>query len=165
MADRRGRRFAGLVLLAGVVLVAAAPDVGVPPQSDGVARLESTIAARINAIRQEHERLPLRSDPTLAALARAHSRDMSRRHFFAHEDPGGHSVAVRLKAAGLGYHAVGENIARARNAPDPVEAAVEGWLASEGHRANILREGFTETGVGVWREGDTYYVTQVFRRP
>jgi uncharacterized protein YkwD len=38
-------------------------------------------------------------------------------------------------------------------------------MASDGHRKNILREAFTETGVGVWRDGQTVHVTQIFRRP
>jgi hypothetical protein len=34
-----------------------------------------------------------------------------------------------------------------------------------GHRDNILRESFTETGVGVCHHGETYYFAQVFLRP
>jgi uncharacterized protein YkwD len=127
--------------------------------------LETEIASRINAIRNEHGLAPLRSNPALTDVARQHSRSMGREGFFAHEDPGGDSVADRLRAAGLGYRALGENLARSRNAPDPAAAAIRGWMASDGHRRNILREAFTETGVGVWRDGETVYVTQIFRRP
>jgi uncharacterized protein YkwD len=159
-----GRRLALFVL---AVVLALVCDVGaaVPPQSDSEARLETGITGRINAIREEHGLPALRSDPALASLARAHSRSMSRERFFAHEDPGGDTVADRLRAAGLGYRALGENIARSRNAPDPAVAAVDGWMASEGHRQNILRKAFTETGVGIWRDGETVYVTQIFRQP
>jgi uncharacterized protein YkwD len=129
------------------------------------ARLEAEIAGRVNAVRNEHGRAPLRWNPDLAALAREHSRDMGREGFFSHEDPAGGSAADRVRAAGLGYRVLGENLARSRNAPDPAEAAVQGWMASEGHRENILDEAFTETGVGVWRDGETVYVTQLFRRP
>jgi uncharacterized protein YkwD len=38
-------------------------------------------------------------------------------------------------------------------------------MASDGHRRNILREAFTETGVGVFRDGETVYVIQIFRQP
>jgi uncharacterized protein YkwD len=129
------------------------------------ARLETEIAGRVNAIRQEHGLARLRWSPDLAALAREHSRGMGREGFFAHESPAGGSVADRLRAAGLGYRALGENLARSRNAPDPAAAAVKGWMASDGHRENILEEAFTETGVGAWRDGETVYVTQIFRRP
>ena len=38
-------------------------------------------------------------------------------------------------------------------------------MKSAGHRENILRPDFTDTGVGVCRDGTTYYFTQVFLRP
>jgi uncharacterized protein YkwD len=159
-----GPRLALPVLAVVLVLVCAA-GAAVPPQSDSEASREAEITRRINAVRAEHGLPPLRPNPALAAVARAHSLSMSREHFFAHEDPDGDTIADRLRAAGLDYHALGENIARIRNAPDPVRAAIEGWMASPGHRKNILRRTFTETGVGVWRDGETVYVTQVFRRP
>jgi uncharacterized protein YkwD len=148
--------------LAGLAVgLAVATASGVAAQ----ARLETEIADRVNAVRKEHRLAPLRWSPDLAALAREHSRDMGREGFFAHEDPAGGSAADRLRAAGLGYRALGENLARSRNAPDPADAAVQGWMTSEGHRKNILDEAFTETGVGIWRDGETVYVTQLFRRP
>jgi uncharacterized protein YkwD len=151
------RRILGLL----VVALALAVSSGAVAQ----ARLETEIAGRVNAIRKEHGLAPLRSNPDLAALAREHSRGMGREGFFAHDSPTGGSVAERLRAAGLGYRALGENLARSRNALDPAASAVTGWMASDGHRENILEEAFTETGVGVWRDGATVYVTQIFRRP
>ncbi len=38
-------------------------------------------------------------------------------------------------------------------------------MQSPGHRKNILHPDFTQTGVGVCRDGSTYYFTQVFLRP
>lgn len=154
-----------LSVLAVVLALVCGAGAAVPPQSESAASLETGITRRVNAIRAEHGLPPLRSNPALAAVARAHSQNMSRERFFAHEDPGGDTIADRLRAAGLDYHALGENIARSRNAPDPVGATVEGWMASPGHRKNILRRTFTETGVGIWRDGETVHVTQVFRRP
>ncbi len=54
---------------------------------------------------------------------------------------------------------IGENI------PQPVPTAIDGWMKSPGHRDNILRPIFTQTGVGVWQEGDKYYITQLFLLP
>jgi uncharacterized protein YkwD len=148
--------------LAGLaVTLALAAVTGVAAE----ARLETEIADRVNAVRKEHGLAALRWHPDLAALAREHSRDMGREGFFAHENPAGGSAAERLRAAGLGYRALGENLARSRNAPDPAETTVKGWMASDGHRENILDAAFTETGVGVWRDGETVCVTQLFRRP
>jgi uncharacterized protein YkwD len=159
------RRRLALAALALVLALAGAVGAAVPPQSDSEARLEAEIARRIDAIRREQGLPPFRWNPELAAVARAHSQRMSRERFFAHENPDGDTIADRLREAGLGYRALSENIARSRNAPDPMVAAVEGWMASPGHRRNILRRTFTETGVGVWRDGETVHVTQIFRRP
>ncbi len=41
---------------------------------------------------------------------------------------------------------------------------MEGWMKSPGHRVNVLRPDFTDTGVGVCRDGTTYYFTEVFLR-
>ena len=51
------------------------------------------------------------------------------------------------------------------NVRAPVPAAVKGWMESKGHRETILEPGYTETGIGVWCEGDACYFTQEFLRP
>jgi uncharacterized protein YkwD len=48
----------------------------------------------------------------------------------------------------IGY-AVGENIAWATLWMATPKAIVAGWMASPGHRANILDATFRETGIGV----------------
>ena len=45
----------------------------------------------------------------------------------------------------MAYRTAGENIAAGYATP---EAVVDGWLHSEGHRANILNEDFTQMGGG-----------------
>ena len=67
----------------------------------------------------------------------------------------------RVSAVGIPYKSAAENVAY-NNYSDPATAAVEGWIASEGHRRNI--EGhFDLTGIGVFRnEKGTYYLTQLF---
>lgn len=55
--------------------------------------------------------LPLRWNDRLAAVARAHSLDMLKQGYFAHQDLQGGSVATRVEAAGMGWQSVGENIA------------------------------------------------------
>jgi uncharacterized protein YkwD len=65
-------------------------------------------------------------------------------------------------AADIEFRAVGENLAMAAGAADPVTVAVEGWMESDSHRENILRGDWEETAVGVCIDGDTFYFTQVF---
>ncbi len=115
------------------------------------------------------EPLALQSSLTLAA--RQHSRDMSDRNFFDHENPDGDRAQQRADANGYDGSA-GENLAAGQ---PTIDAAHEAWLESVGHRKNVLSlwENFSqafhydEIGVGFFFPGpdvsdfDTYY-TQVF---
>lgn len=130
-----------------------------------IAQLEQWVVARINEIRREHDLPPLEPTGALAAVARRYSCRMAQDDFFAHRSPSGDTVADRLRQADLAYRLVGENLARNTNAEEPARRAVQGWMDSKTHRQNILREGFTQTGVGICREGRRFYVTQVFRQP
>lgn len=135
-----------------------------PAQSTAAAEMEQQIWQQINAIRKQQGLSELRYNETLASVARKYSEKMAERNFFAHVSPDGDSVADRVRAAKVFYWMVGENLFRSANIPQPVPAAVEGWMNSPGHRANILRSEYRETGIGVWRVGNSYWVTQVFLR-
>ncbi len=146
-----------------------APTATVGPASTApspeIARLEQAVTERINQARQEHGLEPLKTNDTLVRVARDYSCLMAREDFFSHTGPAGQQVDDRVREAGVRYLLVGENLAKTVNAPNPVDIAVNGWLESPGHRANILREQFTETGVGICREGNTLLFTQIFLRP
>ncbi|MCC9739199.1 CAP domain-containing protein [Streptomyces sp. MNU89] len=98
----------------------------------------------VNRERREAGCSPVTADPVLADLARAFSRDMAERDFFAHTDPDGTTPwdrAGRLGIEGLG----GENIARGQTT---AEAVMEAWLDTPRHRANILNCDYRTLGVG-----------------
>ncbi|HBB31563.1 MAG TPA: CAP domain-containing protein [Cyanobacteria bacterium UBA8803] len=134
-------------------------------QSPTIAQMEATVRQRINAIRQENNLNQLQPNEKLAQVARDYSKLMAEKNFFSHTSPKGDGPAQRVELAGISYSLVGENLFTSTNAPDPVPLAVKGWMDSAGHRENILRPRFTQTGVGIWREDNTYYVTQLFLRP
>jgi uncharacterized protein YkwD len=74
--------------------------------------------------------------------------------FFAHRAPGGPTLPGRLARVGyLGRHAVdwvvGENLAWARGAAATPRGIVAAWMASPGHRRNVLDADFREVGIGV----------------
>lgn len=105
---------------------------------DTVVRLLNEFRARLNLPR-------LRPDERLRSAARAHSKDMARRDFCAHENPDGITPAARMQAAG--YPAPGaENVARGQETPHSV---MDAWIASPGHYANLVNPQFTKIGVGV----------------
>jgi uncharacterized protein YkwD len=142
---------------------------GQPPdteaQSPSIAQMEIATINRINAIRKEHGLEPLKTNPALVKVARDYSRRMCQENFFSHYDPAGKSAMNRVQSAGVSFQIVGENLAKSYNARNPIQTSVEGWMQSPGHRKNILRKEYTETGLGIWKQGKNYYFTQLFIRP
>lgn len=126
--------------------------------------MEASVRDRINAIRQEHGLTTLTNNEKLAEVARRYSQLMAQHNTFSHTGPDGSTLAKRVRAGGIVYWVVGENLFKSTNIAQPVPVAIDGWMKSPGHRENILRPVFRETGVGVWRVGSTYYITQLFLR-
>lgn len=133
--------------------------------ADGAA--EVAILALLNRARVEAGLEPLVLDGPLRVLARAHSRDMYVRGYFAHETPecrtsedaeGCADPFDRMHAAGIDFEVAGENLALA---PGP-DSAHRGLMDSPGHRANILNPAFRRVGVGVLRGPYGIMVSQEF---
>jgi len=127
---------------------------------------EERILADVNQARADHGLNPLIPLAALAAVARAHSRDMAMHDYFAHDSPDQGTAEQRLAAAGIHYLMMGENI-YTETYPDPglAQRAVQGWLHSPPHRKNMLSPSFNRTGIGIARTpGGTSYVTQDFVR-
>jgi len=140
-----------------------------PPSPEKVSGLTAREAEILGLVNQERARAgqpPLKFSPRLAVIARGHSYDMAMRHYLAHNSPDGVAPAERIAGAGLGYHAVGENVYMDDADPtDMPRRAMNGWLKSPAHHANIVSGTFTETGVGIAQSADgNTYVTQDFMR-
>ena len=135
-----------------------AEDTGSEP-ADTVAAYEQEVFDLVNQIREENGLEPFVYNETLAETARAHSQDMIDRNFVSHTNPDGEDPFDRMRENGLSYSMAAENIAVGYPSP---EAVVEGWMNSEGHRANILGD-CKELGVGLALGGHYgYYWTQCF---
>jgi uncharacterized protein YkwD len=80
----------------------------------------------------------------LTQAADVHSRDMQGNNFFSHTGSGGSSASQRVDAAGYAWSSVGENIAAGY---PTVNAVVDGWMASEGHCANLMNANFSDFGL------------------
>jgi uncharacterized protein YkwD len=130
------------------------------PESDGITAMEDTVTALLNWERQRAGCHSLRTDERMRAAARRHSADMARHGYFGHTGRDGSGFADRLADAGYPrQQAASENIAYGLpTAP----AVVQEWLASAGHRGNILDCRVRATGVGLAYRGPTAYWTQDF---
>ena len=100
----------------------------------------------------------------LANAAQSHAKDMMENNYFSHTGLNGSTPGDRITAEGYRWQTYGENIARGYGTAQRV---MDGWMASEGHRKNILNDAFTEIGIGYTDgplSGDDYFV-QNFARP
>lgn len=124
--------------------------------------LEKDMVAMVNKDRANNNLSPLKIDAGLTTNARSHSADMAKNNFFSHTSPTNGSFSERVKASGLNYASMGENLARYNS----VVKAQAGLMSSDGHRANILGKTFTHIGIGiVWDEDmGAYCITQWFAR-
>ena len=125
------------------------------PRVSSEDRLEPAVLAELNLVRLEHGLKQLRLNPKLTAAADHHSLEMVRSGYFGHESADGSHFAKRIKAFYQPRKArrpwtVGENLiwhARRLTA----RAAVVSWLASPGHRDNLLKPAFRDVGISAVR--------------
>lgn len=122
--------------------------------------LEAKMLELINEERAKEGLTPLKADPHQAEVARAHSKDMFVRGFFAHTNPDGKDPFDRMKEARVKYIAAGENLALAQT----LEIAHRNLMNSPGHRANIMNPAFGRVGIGI-QDGGFYglMISQEFR--
>ena len=107
---------------------------------------EAEVLRLVNVERSSAGCSPLRSNSLLVGVARAHSLDMGRHDYFAHNSQDGRSPFDRMRAVGYAGGLMGENIAAGQRT---AAAVMDAWMHSEGHRANILNCGFHVIGIGV----------------
>ena len=125
----------------------------VQPGPDAYASIEPKTLDAILGKAVETARQPLRAvriDDRLVASARAHSRDMATRGYFAHEAPANPATGEpatspfdRMQKAGYMGAGMSENIA---GAGGPMDAHLM-WLRSSGHHRNIVSD-WADMGVG-----------------
>ncbi len=107
----------------------------------------------INAERRQAGLRPLKRNKRLQRAAQRHNSRMAGSGCFAHECPGEGDLGSRLESGGyllddLRRWAFGENIAWGYGEKGSPSQAVEAWMNSPGHRANILSRAYREIGVG-----------------
>ena len=112
---------------------------------------EDDDVSRGSLLQAMNEQRALRGLPPLHRNARldeaAHDRihDMFEFRYFAHVAPDGTEPFVWVRQRGYRYTRVGENLAMGQTAARQV---VQQWMASPGHRANILGN-FADTGIAI----------------
>lgn len=106
---------------------------------------EQEVFNLINNQRTQNGLSALKIDSEVQKVARIKAQDMVNNNYFSHTSPTYGSPFDMLKSYKVSYNTAGENIAG--NSSN--SGAVNAWMNSSGHRANILNKSFNYTGIGV----------------
>ena len=142
-SPRRLARFAAVAVAAALVLTGCL-------SADQQADLDL-----MNAARKSNRLTALNSDAAAASKAQAWSQSMARTGKLEHTGGGS-----KLDTSGLTkWCSVGENVGKGSS----VQVIHDAFMRSSEHKANILGR-YDRVGVGVYKSGKTYWVTEIFIR-
>lgn len=136
-------------ILTAIALVQAAGAAPQAPAVTGATTMtqgERSLLDAVNDVRRARGLRPLSVDGALVRAARSYSGTMIRTGRFAHGDMG-----QRLARHGARGPRYGENLAWAVGRSAAARRIVASWMASPGHRANLLRPGWRRIGIGALR--------------
>jgi uncharacterized protein YkwD len=161
-------------VFAAVALLAPAATAAPQRHAAALTPLESGVLVDINTFRRAHHLAPLRLNAKLGAAARAHTVQMAQEGYFAHESADGALFWKRIQSfygsSPWQYWSVGENLLWSAPDVSPTKA-LQMWLASPEHRANLMNARWREIGIaavhvaaapGVYRGLDVTIVTTDF---
>ncbi|HXW58344.1 MAG TPA: CAP domain-containing protein [Solirubrobacteraceae bacterium] len=124
------------------------------PSAANVDLVRAAVLCLINRARAQRSETPLTISPDLQRAAELHTAEMISEDYFDHVSPAGSTPVTRATSEGyipnalVGY-VIGENLAWGTLSLATPEAIVAAWMASPGHRANILEAAYLETGIDV----------------
>lgn len=135
------------------VIVPPSEEPELAPRAAPAITFEERVLELVNEERLANGGLPpLKGIAELNTSSGTHSFNMADRDFFAHCDlDTGQSPLQRMTAAGYIWSVAAENIAAGQTDPEDVMTA---WMASSGHRANILSTSYRELGVGYFLQAN-----------
>ncbi len=130
------------------------PGADLQPTQANIETVRTATLCLVNQERTSRGEAALQQNGHLQQSAQSHTESMAFGNYFEHDGPGGDTPLSRMIAAGyipggnVGYE-IGENIGWGTLSLGTPRAVVAAWMASPGHRANILDAHFHDTAVGV----------------
>ena len=132
------------------------PDVEIP--NEGQLSYAEQVVKLVNEERANAGLPALKMDADITAAANVRAKEIKQK--FSHARPDGSSFSSVLKEQGVSFRGSGENIAWGQKSAEQV---MNGWMNSDGHRANILNPNFQNIGVGHYQdENGVNYWVQLF---
>ncbi len=125
------------------------------------------ILSKVNNERISLGILSLTENSLLNQIALDRLDDMFAKGYFEHTSPSGRTVGDFAKNVSYEYLVIGENLALGDYLSDSV--LVSAWMASPGHKANIVNQNYSETGIAVskgnYQGKEATIAVQVFAKP
>jgi uncharacterized protein YkwD len=130
-----------------IASMVAAPSVGfacsIPEASEA---LQAEALKSVNAERAAHGLRPLKFSRTLDKAAQGAACDNANRREITHVSSDGSHLKDRLHRVGYRYRSAAENTGRGFRSGT---SAVQWWMHSPKHKANILMRSVKEIGIGI----------------
>jgi uncharacterized protein YkwD len=101
---------------------------------------------QVNRFRVQNDLRPVVRHATLDRVAQSLADDLALSGQLQHTDRLGRTLRFRVAGAGYRYRMVVENLARGQPS---AERVLDDWLASVGHRSNLLQAEVRHVGIGV----------------
>jgi uncharacterized protein YkwD len=124
----------------------------------------NSVYSLVNTERSKLGLSVLINDPLIALSAQEKCADMVAKDYWSHNAPDGTTPWEFIKRHNV-YRTAGENLAYGFKTPD---AVVKGWMASPGHKKNIVNPLFNRVGYAeceypkTSKEGENTLVVQMF---
>jgi uncharacterized protein YkwD len=129
-----------------------------PAAAPKLSASEKTLFDAANRERAARKLAPLKWNASLAAAARAHARRMAQENRLDHQFPREMDLGTRIRAAGVRFTAVAENVAQG-----PSASGIHGqWMNSPPHRANLLDPEMNAIGIAVAESKGQIFAVQDF---
>ena len=158
-------------LLAALVVAVVVPSPAAAGErtvirTDKMLAAEARILRDINRIRVRNGRKPLRLDRRTGQVARARSRDMAARRYFAHVEPDGDNAKRILARRRIRASEVTENIGHTvgLSLRQGTRRMANWWYHSPPHRKQMLARDINYVGIGIARRGGRFTYTAIFTR-
>lgn len=137
------------------------PDTETPDDNISESEVHPYVTQILNLVNEERAKAGLSAltlDMNITAAANVRAKEI--KQSFSHTRPNGGSFSTALTEQGVTYRGSGENIAWGQKSPEQV---MNGWMNSDGHRANILNKNYRNLGVGYYQdENGVNYWVQLF---
>ena len=124
------------------------------PAEENLGLVRAAVLCLVNRERETRSEAPLQPNGRLEAAAQRHSDEMASDDYVEHTGLRGDTPQSRMRAAGYLYSSqlgfeIGENLGWGTLSLGTPRAIVGAWMASPGHRENILDPRYRDTGIGV----------------